>query len=522
LRDEPENDYYRWGIGYCHLHLNVDKAASIPYFLKVLENPKANPSYYYDLGEAYLATNQFDKAEDAFKKFQTSQVKDEHELPVERMLEMLANAELAFKSPVNVEIINAGKEINTEFPEFSSFINFNEKFIVFASQSSTNAGVYRHEDGYYASDLYFSDFKFGHWTKRKRFSSLINTANIEIPVYLSANAVNLNIYSEDLLAKQKVQQIYTKKGKSYSQVIPILIDGVDMFYVKNLMISPDNQLLIFSMKSNRENANDLDLFYSERTPTGYWAKPQAFDSTINTIYDDSYPYFEPKAKKFYFATKGHNSIGGYDLMECEIEWSDSVVVGKPKNLGYPVNTTLDDKTISFNSNGRYAYISSLRENGFGDLDIYRVVFKDVMPLMTVVRGSVQNQDSLLFTTLIEQRNAHIDTLNFPINIEFKRLLLKQKDSVAAYTYLKKNKIPHEKLDISMKAINKKTGESAGQFIVKERNASFALILPPGEYRLVFKRNGFYDYFVDNLLIEDFDYRNQEIELYIKMRQITHN
>jgi len=521
LKLHPDNDLYRWGVGYCHLHLNKDKSKAIPYFIEILSKENADQSIWYDLGHAYLVTNMLDSAEIAFRKYTYSLKNyddDKHDVSAKRMMEMIENARIAMDKPINVSITNAGKYINTEFPEFNPYVNSNEKLMVYSSQNMRNSGRFRHEDGYYASDIYYSYFKFGKWKKKKRFSSIINTSGIEIDNYLSYNAAHMVVYRVDLLDKKKQYFIYTKRGKSYGNPKEILIDGIDMFYVKSLMISPDNKWLIISSPSTRKGAKDLDLFYSKRSPEGFWMPPIAFDSTVNSNYDDAHPYFEPQSKKLFFASKGHNSIGGYDIFECDLSFeNDSIQVSNTKNIGYPVNTTMDNTTISFNHSGRYAYISALRADGFGDLDIYRVVFENKQPLYSYIHGNIFDKDSTDILSYIERVNNHIDTLNFPINHEFKRILKETKDSVKAYQYLSKNKIPYEKLDMSITAYDEKTNKKVGEFIAQEKTGRYVIILPPGDYKLVFSRKGFEDRY-EHIKIQDFDTRNQDIEMQIVMRQ----
>jgi len=521
LKLKPENDLYRWGVGYCHLHLNNDKSKSIPYFTQVLSKEDADQKIWYDLGEAYLVTNKLDSSEFAFRKYLSSLESakdDKHKIPASRMLEVIANARKAFKNPINVSITNVGKYVNSEFPEFNPYVNSNEKLIVFSSQNMVNSGRFRHEDGYYASDIFYSIFKFGKWKKKRRFSSIINTSNIETSIYLSYNASYMGVYRENLIAKKKQYFIYNKRGRSFGRPEEVKIDGIDMFYVKSLMISPNRKWLIFAAPSEQKGKKDLDLFYSKKSPEGFWMKPIAFDTSINSIYDDSYPYFEPNSQKLYFASKGHNSIGGFDIFSCNISFeSDTIIAENVSNIGYPVNTTMDNKTISFNSSGRYAYISALREGGFGDLDIYRVVFENKKPLFTYVHGNIFDKDSLSIVSYVEKVNHHIDTLNIPINHEFKRILKKSKDSVKAYEYLHSHKIPYEKVAINIKAIDANSNKKVGSFIVQEKTGRYVVILPPGDYKLVFSRKDFNERY-ENIIIEDYDMRNQDIEKHIVMKQ----
>jgi len=246
--------------------------------------------------------------------------------------------------------------------------------------------------------------------------------------------------------------------------------------------------------------------------------PIAFDSTVNTKYDDAHPYIEPQSNHLFFASKGHNSIGGYDIFKCDLSFEDDTInVSNTQNIGYPVNTTMDNTTISFNQSGRYAYITALRPDGFGDLDIYRVVFEDKQPLYSYIHGNIFDKDSIDILTYLKKVNNHIDTLNFPINHEFKRILKKTKDSVKAYQYLSKNNIPYEKLDMNIIAYEEKTNKKVGSFIVQEKTGRYVVVLPPGDYKLVFSRKDFEDR-IEHIKIEDFDVRNQDINMQIVMRQ----
>ncbi len=38
--------------------------------------------------------------------------------------------------------------------------------------------------------------------------------------------------------------------------------------------------------------------------------PEPLNISINTPYDEEYPYFDPKASVLYFSSKGHSSMGG--------------------------------------------------------------------------------------------------------------------------------------------------------------------------------------------------------------------
>ena len=502
LKDDADNVLYRYNSGVCHLNLNKDKSKAIPFFIWVSQQEKHDDQVWYYLGKSYLVTGEYDKAIDAFKKFQTLVEQDENRIPASRMIEMCANAKKAISTPVPIEITNLGKHINTQYPEFNPYVPANETMLIFNAQRKRG---YRYEDGYYPSDLYLSYFKFGRYRRTKRFSSVINSSNIEKAVGLTSSGANLFVYTKQKFDRDEDLMMTKKRGKAYRPMIQIVIPGFEKVTKTSAALSPKGKFLFFVAETN-DGVGGKDIYLSKRLPDGTWAEPHLLDSGVNTVYNEEYPYFAPDGKSFFFASEGHNSMGGYDLFRCTFD-EETGRFSNPQNLGYPINTSMDDMTIALSESMRYAYIASLREGGYGDLDLYRVVLKDVKPLYTVVYGGVFNEDSIRMTKIIARMNEHIDTLNFPVNKEYKRLLLEKKDTVAALDTLSK-KTPYEKVAVRIEVIDKNTNKTFGHFVVKESTANYNVILPPGDFKIIFRREGYKNYIVDNLVVKERDKRNR--------------
>jgi tetratricopeptide (TPR) repeat protein len=515
LSERPQNVEYHIGAAICYLNLYRDKQKAVEHLEWVIKQKKFDEKAYYYLGQAYLQTYRFDSAITMFEKYLSVANKDENRITAKRMIEICNNAKELTASPDNVEISNLGKYINTKYPEFNPYIPSNETMIVFNSQRKSNLGNYAFYDGYYPSDIYFSYFKFGKWKKARRLNSAINSTNIEKVVGLTGDGSQMFFIKEDI--KGNKETYYSKKrGKYYRQPEPVFIKDADYEKIYSLTISPDNKYLIFSAE-HKGGYGGKDLYLSFRMPNGYWSNASLLDSTVNTQWDEDYPYFSPDGRYFFFASEGHKSMGGFDIFKARWVSDDSTHIRNVANLGYPVNTPLDDKTISLSKSGRYGYIASFRNDGFGDLDIYRVIFKDEQPRYSVIRGAIYGPDSTRFDVVIKRINDHIDTLNFPVNREYKRLLLKKKDTAAAYAELAK-KIPYEKINVKIIAINKETGETFGNFIARNDTANYSVILPPGRWKLIFKRQGYDDYIIDDLVIEERDRRNRMINKNVVLTQ----
>jgi outer membrane protein OmpA-like peptidoglycan-associated protein len=115
-----------------------------------------------------------------------------------------------------------------------------------------------------------------------------------------------------------------------------------------------------------------DILRTLKNEKGRWQKPKNLSSILNTPYDEEGIFVTNDGKEIYFSSKGHNTIGGYDIFKSRLQ--DDNTWSEPENLGYPINTPDDDLFYSVSSNGKYGYYSTIREGGLGAKDIYKVTF----------------------------------------------------------------------------------------------------------------------------------------------------
>ena len=108
-----------------------------------------------------------------------------------------------------------------------------------------------------------------------------------------------------------------------------------------------------------------DIFVVDVLEDGTFSNPQNLGPTINTSGREMFPYITDKA--LYFASDGHLGLGGLDVFESTRK-DDAFSL--PQNLGAPLNSVLDDFAFVVNEVENKGYISSNREGGKGDDDIY--------------------------------------------------------------------------------------------------------------------------------------------------------
>jgi hypothetical protein len=199
-------------------------------------------------------------------------------------------------------------------------------------------------------------------------------------------------------------------------------------------------------------------------------------------------------KRLYFASVGHGSIGGFDIF-----YSDWDTLTKqwlePVNLGYPVNTTDDDVQISFTASGRYAYLAALRPEGYGNLDLYRIIFHDARPPYSIISGKLVAGDS---TGIFDQYRAElkmaIDTLSIKLD-SATRVLMQITDEQAASIEKQISQLK-ALMDqgplIILTAYDSLTNQVFGTYRPDPRTGEYIMALPPGHYLVTASGEGYID------------------------------
>ncbi len=269
-----------------------------------------------------------------------------------------------------------------------------ESMLLYTTRRMGTTGRIYDLEGYYTSDIYLSKYKYGKWSKARSIG-MPNSYGNEQTAGMSEDG-NLMLYYVNNPKSKNNLQISKKSRSSYKKATPIKSKKINSNegMHESATISNDGNYLIFS--SDRAGGiGRQDLYICRKLPNGEWADPVNMGKTINTTYDEAYPYLSNNGYTLHFSSTGLNSMGGYDIFVSHFdlskkEWS------KPQNVGYPLNTAYNNMAISFSKNKKYAYVSTHKDDSYGGLDIYRVDFKDTDPSYTIVKGFVLDADSNIF------------------------------------------------------------------------------------------------------------------------------
>jgi tetratricopeptide (TPR) repeat protein len=133
----------------------------------------------------------------------------------------------------------------------------------------------------------------------------------------------------------------------------------------------DNPTTVLYSSYGKDGSTGKDIYKVVKLPNGEWSKPSKLEGPINTPYDEDYPFLHPDGRTLYFCSKGHNSMGGYDVFRSYYDegtgtWST------PENLDFAINSTNDDILFISDKDNLLAYFASNRESKYGEITVYKV------------------------------------------------------------------------------------------------------------------------------------------------------
>lgn len=132
-----------------------------------------------------------------------------------------------------------------------------------------------------------------------------------------------------------------------------------------------NTLYYTTLRAGRDATQDNDIWVAHRNEDGSWGKGVPF-TEINTKGKDKSPFLHQDSETLYFVSSVSDErpgVGGLDIYYIRKEngkWT------KPKNIGFPINTSEDEIGLFVSLDGKTAYYSS-KQNGNWDIysfDLY--------------------------------------------------------------------------------------------------------------------------------------------------------
>lgn len=132
-------------------------------------------------------------------------------------------------------------------------------------------------------------------------------------------------------------------------------------------LSSDGKTLYFSSDQDG-GMGGMDIYKSEKDESGTWGPAINLGELVNTAGNEVFPFVAADGNLF-FSSNGHDGLGGLDIYEARMHNNKPV---KLYNMGLPVNSQYDDFGIFLEPDGKSGFITSNRQSGGQNDDIYEL------------------------------------------------------------------------------------------------------------------------------------------------------
>ena len=368
LLDTKDNFNIKYKIGNCYLNIPGEKEKSIKYLEDAVKNASydSNPEsfkekrapidVYFSLSKAYMINNQLENAMNTLQTFnklvrETTPKKGMKNLDyIEQQIQACKNA-IQFKDhPVTFSKKALGSDFEQGSMNDNAAVSFDGNTIAFTERR----GI--------INAIFYSKKERGKWQTPIEITTVLKAGEDCSTCSLNSDGTEMFLYKTDnydgaIYSSNFVNGSWTpiKKLNKYINT---------KFYESHASISADGKKLYFA--SNRDGGQgNLDIYVSEKDGSGDWGPSVNLGSEINTAFNEDTPFITQNDSVLYFCSEGHSSMGGFDIFRSQ---RTGKTWGTPTNIGFPINSTDDDKFFQPVNNGLNAYYSMT--TGYKKKDIF--------------------------------------------------------------------------------------------------------------------------------------------------------
>lgn len=413
-KQDPSDINLLFNLGNGYLNTSDGPDSAVIYLQKALDlMPETDRQSVFGadlnllLGKSYQLTGQPARALEVYRTYEALLSADASPgLRAELIREQAVceNALESMANPVKLEVRNMGALFNSKNDDHSPLFSADETMMVFTSRRPSSYSELM-DDGQYAERIYFSKFENGKWTRPVCLKSMFRSPGHEAAVSLSADGLRMFVYRMDMQGGNIYVSEFDGETWGKPELLPEPIQS--KYDETHISLNADGSEIFFT--SNRPGGlGGLDIYRSRLLPDGAWGVPQNMGPSVNTPEDEETPMIHPDGKTLYFSSKGHQTIGGFDIFYSK-ELADSSWT-PARNLGYPINTADDDLFFVPTATLNRAYYSSAKfKDRTGGLDLYEIEYEEPEEnRLSVVIGRIESElpiDPVRITVTDEARNV---------------------------------------------------------------------------------------------------------------------
>jgi len=364
-------------LGNSYMYLRKPKEA-VEIYKHVVAQENVPEEYYYFYAQALRGAGDYEASKIWMKKYKNEAGKDSR---VSKFFEKEDFISAMFNLKKQYSL--AKTDFNTSFSDFGA-VEYNDEVVFVSSQDE---GVSTKRKYAWNAQPFLDIYKVGKdgtVGQAEKISGEVNTIYHEGPATFSADGTKMFFTRNNYHEGEKGAD---KKGVNNLKIYSAdLVDGLwanikgvhfnnDEYSVGHPSLSSDGKKLYFT-SDMPGGLGGSDIYVAALNEDGTLGTPKNMGDVVNTEGNEMFPFIHNEGTLF-FSSDGHVGFGLLDIFATIKDKNDTIV--NILNLGEPINSTKDDFSYYLSQEGFDGYISSNREGGVGDDDIYK--FTRIPPLM---------------------------------------------------------------------------------------------------------------------------------------------
>ena len=389
------------------------------------------------LAELYFRTGKYERALDKINEIVEYNY-------ITRRDKLKAKYEFAlnlYNNPTDFAPRNLAK-VNTVYDDYFPSVTADGQYISTTVLLPAVALFLEPELKRYQEDIYVSHWEVDDWGYSEPLDGPLNTQGNEGSQSFSADGRYMFYVQCDNKANIGSCDIYysIRRGDVWTPPINLGEPANSQYWESNPSLSASGNKLYFTSR-RPGGLGETDIWCVDvgidRDGLLTTSNARPLGAPVNTEKSEFAPFIHADNRTLYFASDGHNGMGGSDIFVSRL--GDDGRWSKPKNIGYPVNTYGEESGFVVNGLGDRAYFASdniendvsedNEDNPRSGLDIYEIMLPQELrpdpivyspgrvynaatgrPLETMVEIFDQRTNSQLFKSLSDGKDGSFTAL----------------------------------------------------------------------------------------------------------------
>lgn len=350
--------------------LNYDYDVASHWYNKVYkddEQGKLFPECVFWIATLKKSKGNYKDAKKLFDKYAKKNKKKKNDYFVKKAIQEVAAcdyAALLTAHPDNsITIIHLDSTVNSKVSEYAPF----EVDSVLYFSSLRNGTDKDKKNNINYNKIYTAKQESIKWQKAKELDTLFNREGVH-NANTAFNGDNTKVYITRCNQKNALDfmcEIYFsdfKNGHWESlQKLPSEINAVGYTNTQPAVGFLGDEEVLFFASDRPGGEGKMDIWYSKINKDGSYGKPVNAGKKVNSIDDEITPFYCKPCQELFFSSTWHKGLGGFDIFKSKYKNQE---FGEPENLGVPINSSYNDIYFSINSTRTEAFLSSNRSGSF--------------------------------------------------------------------------------------------------------------------------------------------------------------